>query len=1106
MGVIDPIEQLRLLGRLLGHIAKEGQYIELATGVKRRHPKSMYIGPNEVQKAFAFAYSNDDVYINYCAQRQALDKRADASNAVDCAVLVFDLEKPEWHNESNLVPRSDVEALFEDFLKSYSWLKDYIFYAAWTGRGCQVVCLLESRKDATQYKNLAEALKAYFSKDYIDKASFGFNRLMRAPFSQRYDLNEKHTVEVIYYNPNSKLLPDAGLYAICRPTKRYNSKEYDDVIEQIKSRARFEDFVTYTSTHGSYSRLLCPFHNERNPSAFVYHNADGEVLVDGHTSEVYDVISFYQAYKNVDFRTAIKELCEKYGIEYKNGKNTNNGVKHVQIEVPEGAEEVLDFYVYHDDQFFYVTNKKTGATRAVSSYFRIVETDDYFHVTVYEPDYTVTKKYNKDNFNLSVVRKDCNMDSNHKYALPVYKYAFSKREKKKCYRYGYNKDTDFYLTQRNAHLIDGIIDDPNGNYRKIFKHDVDDQYLNFVREALAENKLFTIFASYALSSLLGNHGMLFIHGRSGIGKSSLAGFVSAFHGELFYSAANSTPKGIKAVLSELDRVCLVLDEAQKFPEFIQEVLVFSLDGSNSVHAAQNRTPVHARKTTNCIISTSETEFDPSAFKTIGASRRIWGLEITDWSDVSSKFSVLDFIHNKKYGLASLIHEFIKANNLAEKYDRSRNQSDYTYIEKTIAMCYILQDYFSIDLTPTIEKLKQLASVKVAEEVIDKNVIEEFYEFINKNENNFYSNTRNYVNNFFGWYEYDKDESTPVCDNNDVKLVRLKCIGLCVNPTFLKEFTKSSGKINKKTLIKKLVEKGILKSGESEVKRCGFVERTVRVYCIDTLALEEYIHKLNKDGTQMRPEPPAPPEPEPPTPPPPDPEPPTPPPFGPEATPPPPFDLEPSTPPPPDPEPETPTPPKQAASAQDESLVWFLEFLRRANDPKDTEEKTASLYKYYTVVCKDYLHMPPLAESVFWEQFKAACPGLDLTKEYFKLGELQAMLECSQPGTPKLTATPTAEPPSPPPAQTVQNNNMPVLSESLQVFVDAIIKWTDQNKETKIERCTLYDNYRKFCERRGLMPIGRLDFLKQLRAAYPNLYQKDVYTLGELQSILAYGQY
>ena len=101
----------------------------------------------------------------------------------------------------------------------------------------------------------------------------------------------------------------------------YNPIEYE-IILKLKDlvntgfdmRTLFPD-ITDWENHGSYYKIHCPFHEERNPSMAVYFNS--LIFRDFHDDANYGIVAFWEKMYDVNKATAISQIADKAGIKFK---------------------------------------------------------------------------------------------------------------------------------------------------------------------------------------------------------------------------------------------------------------------------------------------------------------------------------------------------------------------------------------------------------------------------------------------------------------------------------------------------------------------------------------------------------------------------------------------------------------------------------------------------------------------------------------------------------------------------------------------------------------------------------------------------------------------
>jgi hypothetical protein len=101
----------------------------------------------------------------------------------------------------------------------------------------------------------------------------------------------------------------------------YNPIEYE-IILKLKDmvntgfdiRTLFPEIREWEN-HGSYFKIHCPFHEEKNPSMAVYTNS--LIFRDFHDDTNYGIIAFWEKLHEVNKATAISQIADKAGIKFK---------------------------------------------------------------------------------------------------------------------------------------------------------------------------------------------------------------------------------------------------------------------------------------------------------------------------------------------------------------------------------------------------------------------------------------------------------------------------------------------------------------------------------------------------------------------------------------------------------------------------------------------------------------------------------------------------------------------------------------------------------------------------------------------------------------------
>lgn len=88
-----------------------------------------------------------------------------------------------------------------------------------------------------------------------------------------------------------------------------------DFVEKLKTEINIVDLIaSYIELQksGRNYKALCPFHQEKTPSFYIYENTQSYHCFGCGASG--DIFSFIQAYENVDFMDSVKLLAKKYSI------------------------------------------------------------------------------------------------------------------------------------------------------------------------------------------------------------------------------------------------------------------------------------------------------------------------------------------------------------------------------------------------------------------------------------------------------------------------------------------------------------------------------------------------------------------------------------------------------------------------------------------------------------------------------------------------------------------------------------------------------------------------------------------------------------------------
>lgn len=156
---------------------------------------------------------------------------------------------------------------------------------------------------------------------------------------------------------------DAKIAGIQKKTSinpsEYNPIEYE-IILKLKDlvntgfdmRTLFPD-ITEWENHGSYYKIHCPFHEERNPSMAVYFNS--LIFRDFHDDENYGIVAFWEKMYDVNKATAISQIADKAGIKFK--KTDKKEFEKMELE------ELIDMLIEKIDTEHFVYYRLANKNR-----------------------------------------------------------------------------------------------------------------------------------------------------------------------------------------------------------------------------------------------------------------------------------------------------------------------------------------------------------------------------------------------------------------------------------------------------------------------------------------------------------------------------------------------------------------------------------------------------------------------------------------------------------------------------------------------------------------------------------------------------------------------
>ena len=271
---------------------------------------------------------NGKINIAICPNTRTPKKTARRTGKADVKrqkAILLDIEDPDNHK---LATPQKVREYIRIFAQECpESIRKAVYYSAYTGGGGQVCILLSRWIEGGEIEIVYEWLKRHLKHiKYIDTKSFNYGQPQRLIGT----VNVKYGVQTAIYKVNENVDPldvDRILrtWEAQQELDNYTANQIDEnrgkiknlreAIDEIKKKVPFEKLGYGGEDYGDYSKLLCPFHSENNPSFVVYHNPDGDLGIDFHDEEYYDVIRFYQKLYEKDFITAVKELAQLAGVK-----------------------------------------------------------------------------------------------------------------------------------------------------------------------------------------------------------------------------------------------------------------------------------------------------------------------------------------------------------------------------------------------------------------------------------------------------------------------------------------------------------------------------------------------------------------------------------------------------------------------------------------------------------------------------------------------------------------------------------------------------------------------------------------------------------------------
>lgn len=316
-------------------------------------------------------------------------KRTTAKEILRQSVIILDVDAKENCVISELQARELIEEVVERIKKIDKRIASAVFVAAYTGGGGQIWIKLSRVLERDEIMQLYDALRSKLSViEEIDKMSFAESQTQRliGTINQKYGVQTKFLTIYESYTPldvdlfiNQYHSEKAKANETIKELKALDNKykhelkvlkkritNIHDVVSELKRIADFADFIN-VEDKGNYYTALCPFHQERNPSFFIYKNENGQLAVDAHVNKKYDIISFYCDYKKVDFLTAVIELAKFYGVELKEKEKENLSDslsslsfedKEKYIKIFETAKKIKNNLYFNEDENVIIITKK----------------------------------------------------------------------------------------------------------------------------------------------------------------------------------------------------------------------------------------------------------------------------------------------------------------------------------------------------------------------------------------------------------------------------------------------------------------------------------------------------------------------------------------------------------------------------------------------------------------------------------------------------------------------------------------------------------------------------------------------------------------------------
>ena len=141
----------------------------------------------------------------------------------------------------------------------------------------------------------------------------------------------------------------------------------DDFLSELRQRCDIESIVSsYVSLKRKGKLLggLCPFHNEKTPSFYVYPETQSYYCFGCGNGG--DVVTFIKNIENLDYVEAVKFLCDKGGMSLPEDNN-DNGLSRRRMRMYEANREAARFY------YKMLFSEKGGIAREYCNYRQLTK-------------------------------------------------------------------------------------------------------------------------------------------------------------------------------------------------------------------------------------------------------------------------------------------------------------------------------------------------------------------------------------------------------------------------------------------------------------------------------------------------------------------------------------------------------------------------------------------------------------------------------------------------------------------------------------------------------------------------------------------------------------